>query len=80
MKVIIKKSGSDHYWYADKIGHVFEVEILKSLITKETLKYVIIDDYKYINEDDVVKFSILDFIRINWPYFIGKKKQITRKF
>jgi len=80
MKVIIKNSGSDHYWYADKIGHVFEVTIVKSIITAKTLKYVIIDDCKYIHEDDAVKFSILDFIRINWPYFIGKKKQITRKF
>ena len=77
MKVIIKKSGSDHYWYADKIGHVFEVYFTRY---NGEWKYVIIDDYKYIHEADVVKFSILDFIRINWPYFIGKKKQITRKF
>ena len=26
MKVIIKNSGSAHYWYADKIGFVFDVK------------------------------------------------------
>lgn len=77
MKVIIKKSGSAHYWYADKIGHVFEVNLTKF---NGEFKYVLIEGYKYIHQNDAIKFSILDFIRINWPYFIGKKKQITRKF
>jgi hypothetical protein len=80
MKVIIKKSGSAHYWYADKIGHVFEVIGKVKHQTNGEFKYIVDDGYKYIHEDDAVKFSILDFIRINWPYFIGKKKQITRKF
>lgn len=77
MKVIIKNSGSAHYWYADKIGHVFDVYLTTF---NGEFKYIFVNEYKYIHEADAIKFSILDFIRINWPYFIGKKKQITRKF
>jgi len=80
MKVIIKNSGSAHYWYADKIGHVFNVEGSMKRQTNEGLKFKVLNEWKYIHENDAVKFSILEFIRINWPYFIGKKKQITRKF
>jgi hypothetical protein len=78
MKVIIKNSGSAHYWYADKIGYVFEVGIKD--VNIKGLIYKIVEYDKYIHENDVVKFSIIEFVRINWPYFIGHKKQITRKF
>lgn len=77
MKVIIKKSGSAHYWYADKIGFVFDV---KWTIIDKKFMFVLKNEYKYIHENDAIPFSILDFILINWPYFIGRKKQITRKF
>lgn len=77
MKVIINKSSSDHYWYADKVGFVFDV---KWAIIDKKFKFRLKNECKYILEQDAVPFSLLDFIKINFPYFIGRKKQITRKF
>lgn len=77
MKVIIKKSSSPHYWYADNVGFVFDVKLT---LLDQKFMFVQKNEYKYIHEDDAIPFSIIDFIRINFPYFIGQKKQITRKF
>lgn len=79
MKVIIKKSKSPYFWYSDKVGHVFDVQ-------RKIRNYSGCPEYRlkekpfFIHIEDAVVFSWWQFIKINFPFLIGKKKQTQRKF
>ena len=79
MKVIIKKSKSPYFWYADKVGHVYNVEKKIRTFTGQP-EYRLKEKPYFIHIEDAIVFSWYQFIKINWPFITGKKKQEQRKF